>query len=127
METTAGKSYAYNIPKEYTSTTLQTFPTYKSLSEYGACKGGGIVDPTPVSTIPSIFYHMKPHNMQNQNMKNFSYTNTPFVNTHGKSFSVVQNPVNYSPYNTIYQSPYTWNGWANEKYPSNMIKNVSYY
>ncbi len=59
--TTNGKSYDYNIPREYLGTTTDPFPCYKKLATYGACKLGGIVPPTPATVIPDIFKCEKPH------------------------------------------------------------------
>lgn len=62
-KTTAGMSYSYNLPRQYKATTSSSYPCYKNLNQYGACKAGTIIAPTPVSLIPEIFYNMKPHPM----------------------------------------------------------------
>lgn len=61
--TTSGMSYSYNLPQTYKGTTSSSYPCYKNLESYGACKGGTIIAPVPISLIPAIFYNTKPHAM----------------------------------------------------------------
>lgn len=134
IPTTSGLSYSYNIPKEYKSTSTTSVSTYKNLSQYDACKGGTIVNPVPVSTIPQLFYNYKPHtfrvNTLNSSGKKFSYTNSDFINPMGHEkdgcFGNSQNH-DKTVYRTIYQSPYNWGGLSNEKYPKGFNDISSFY
>ena len=62
-KTTAGMSYSYNLPQTSKGTTSSSYPCYKNLNQYGACKGATIIAPVPISLIPTIFYNTKPHPM----------------------------------------------------------------
>ena len=132
--TTSGLSYSYNIPREYKSTGTTSISSYKNLSEYDACKGGTIIDPTPMSTIPQLFYDVKPHpfkvNVFNPEHSKFQYINSDFLNSaeseNDGCFGNSQNH-NKTVYRTIYQSPYNWGGLSNEKYPKGFNDISSYY
>lgn len=96
--TTAGKSYSYNIPKEYKSTTTSAFPCYKTAKNYGACQAAQIVPPSPTSPMPELFRCMKPHPMPKQN-----FTTTGYV------------PKNRNYYNKVlYGSPAVVDSLANQ-------------
>ena len=77
--TTAGRSYDYNLPKQYNSTGTTSQSCYKKLDTYGACKIGQIVPPTPVSMLPKIFECMKPHNFKPGMSNKYTPSNCEFV------------------------------------------------
>jgi len=133
--TTSGNSYSYNIPKEYKSTTTSSFPTYKNLNQYGPCKGGTIIPPSPMTVIPPIFYHDKPHKYENK-MSSDSlllyqsngalYQKPQNYNGDGNFFGYTTDP-NKLQYKKIYQSGYIWGGLANKPYPPGSENISSYY
>ena len=77
--TTAGRSYDYNLPKQYTSTGTTSQSCYKKLDTYGACRDGQIIAPTPISMIPSIFQCMKPHEFKAGTSNQATQDNCEFI------------------------------------------------
>ena len=63
-KTTAGRSYDYNLPQTYRGTSTTSISCYKTLDNYGACKAGQIVPPTPVTMKPEIFQCRTPHSFK---------------------------------------------------------------
>lgn len=59
--TSAGLVYSYNIPQEYRSTGTSSISCYKQAKNYGSCRAGQIVPPTPTTIVPQIFLNLKPH------------------------------------------------------------------
>ena len=59
--TSSGLVYSYNIPQEYRSTGTNSVSCYKQAKNYGACRAGQIVPPTPATIVPQIFLNLKPH------------------------------------------------------------------
>ena len=134
IPTTSGLSYSYNIPKEYKSTGTTNVSTYKNLSQYDACKQGTIINPTPMSTIPQIFYNDKPHPFKvkvfNPMHAKIQYINSDFINSEeSENQACFGNSPNYDKtvYKTIYQSPYKWGGLSNQKYPKGFNDISSFY
>lgn len=120
QSSTAGYSYPYPLRSNYTNAASNSIPSYKSLSEYGACKDGGIISPTPTSTLPEIFYRNKPHSMPEKpigflSYNNYSFTHPKNENTKGDDFYMsIKNPSNYIPYTNISQGPeqFACNGYG---------------
>lgn len=113
MSTTAGMSYSYTLPQTYRGTTTNSISCYKTLDHYGPCQGGTIISPSPMSTIPSIFYNVKPHAMPNNviptnklNSIAYDYGALPDSNN-------LKGCGNCSPYRSLDQTIYTVGGLEN--------------
>ena len=114
MTTTAGMSYSYTLPQTYKSTTNNVPPCYKTLGTYRPCKNGTIIAPSPVSSIPAIFYNVKPHPMPNNvvptnklNSLEYDYGGLPDSNN-------LQGCGKCSPYRSLQQPIYTTGGLENQ-------------